>query len=83
MEKFPLSVAIITKNEEENLRLCLQSVAFAGQIVVVDSGSTDATLQIAAEFGCEIHYESWWGFGPQKQLAIDKCREPWILVAGC
>ena len=80
MEKFPLSVAIITKNEEENLRLCLQSVTFARQIVVVDSGSTDATLAIAAEFGCEIYREGWLGFGPQKQLAIDKCREPWILV---
>ncbi len=55
LEKFPPSVAIITKNEEENLRLCLQSVTFARQIVVVDSGSTDATLAIAAEFGCEIY----------------------------
>ena len=80
MEKIPLSVAIITKNEEENLRLCLQSITFARQIVVVDSGSTDATLAIAAEFGCEIYREGWLGFGPQKQLAIDKCHEPWILV---
>ncbi|MGV8058370.1 MAG: glycosyltransferase family 2 protein [Smithellaceae bacterium] len=80
INKVPLSVAIITKNEEENLRSCLQSVAFARQIVVVDSGSTDATLQIAAEFGCEIYNEGWLGFGPQKQSGIDKCREPWILV---
>jgi glycosyltransferase involved in cell wall biosynthesis len=80
MGKFPLSIAIITKNEEENLRACLQSVAFAGQIVVVDSGSTDATLRIAAEFGCEIYVETWQGFGPQKQSAIDKCLESWILV---
>lgn len=80
MEKVPLSVAVITKNEEENLRACLQSVAFSGQIVVVDSGSTDATLQIAAEFESDIYREAWHGFGPQKQLAIDKCREPWILV---
>lgn len=80
MGKIPLSVAIITKNEEENLRSCLQSIVFARQIVVVDSGSTDATLAIAAEFGCEIYNEAWLGFGPQKQLAIDKCREPWILV---
>ena len=80
LEKFPFSIAIITKNEEENLRLCLQSVTFARQIVVVDSGSTDATLAIAAEFGCEIYREGWLGFGPQKQLAIDKCHEPWILV---
>jgi len=80
LEKIPLSVAIITKNEEENIRACLQSVAFAGQIVIVDSGSTDKTLGIAKEFGCEIYNEAWHGFGPQKQLAIDKCREPWILV---
>jgi glycosyltransferase involved in cell wall biosynthesis len=78
--KIPLSVAIITKNEEENIRQCLQSVEFAGQIVLVDSGSTDSTLQIASEFNCEIHSEEWRGFGPQKQSAIEKCREPWILV---
>jgi hypothetical protein len=78
--KIPLSVAIITKNEAENIRVCLQTISFAGQIIVVDSGSTDATLQIAAEFGCEIYSEEWLGFGPQKQLAIEKCRLPWILI---
>lgn len=80
MEKAPLSVAIITKNEEENIRQCLQSVVFAGQIVIVDSGSADATLKIAEEFGCDIFQEDWRGFGPQKQSAIDKCRNPWVLV---
>lgn len=80
MEKIPLSVAIITKNEEKNLRGCLQSVAFAAQIVVVDSASSDATPAIAAEFGCDFYTESWHGFGPQKQIAIDRCSRPWILV---
>jgi glycosyltransferase involved in cell wall biosynthesis len=80
LEKVPLSVAIITKNEEENIRSCLQSISFAGQIVIVDSGSNDKTLEIAATFGCEIYREEWLGFGPQKQSAIDKCNEPWILV---
>jgi glycosyltransferase involved in cell wall biosynthesis len=80
LEKVPLAVAIITKNEEENILSCLQSISFAGQIVIVDSGSTDKTLEIAAEFGCEIYSEEWLGFGPQKQLAIEKCRYPWILV---
>jgi glycosyltransferase involved in cell wall biosynthesis len=80
LEKIPLAVAIITKNEEENISLCLQSVTYANQIVIVDSGSTDATLQIVAEFGCEIYNEAWRGFGPQKQSAIEKCREPWILM---
>lgn len=80
MAKVPLSIAIITKNEEDNIRSCLQSVSFAKQIVVVDSGSTDKTLELAAEFGCEIYSEGWHGFGFQKQLAIEKCRLPWILV---
>ena len=78
--KANLSVAIITKNEEENIRQCLESVSFASQIILVDSGSTDSTLRIAAEFGCEIYSEAWRGFGPQKQFAIEKCRQPWILV---
>ena len=80
MGKVPLSIAIITKNEEENILSCLQSISFAGQIVIVDSGSTDKTLEIAAEFDCDIYSEEWRGFGPQKQSAIKKCRQPWILV---
>jgi glycosyltransferase involved in cell wall biosynthesis len=79
-DKIPLSVAIITRNEAENLPACLKSVSFAEQIVVVDSGSTDATVEIASDFGCDVMVESWRGFGPQKQFAIDKCRNPWILV---
>ncbi len=79
-EKIPLSVAIITKDEQANLYDCLQSVAFADQIVVVDSGSTDETVCIASDFGCEVCCEGWHGFGPQKQLAIDRCRNFWVLV---
>ncbi|MBN1545048.1 MAG: glycosyltransferase family 2 protein [Syntrophaceae bacterium] len=79
-DKIPLSVAIITKNEEENLPDCLRSAAFARQIVVVDSGSTDETVKIAADFGCDVYREGWHGFGPQKQLAIDRCQYPWVLV---
>jgi glycosyltransferase involved in cell wall biosynthesis len=80
LEKIPLSVAIITKNEEENICACLQSVEFARQMIIVDSGSADATLNIANQFDCEIYNEAWHGFGPQKQAAIDKCSQPWILV---
>ncbi len=78
--KIPLSVAIITKNEAGNLPDCLKSVSFAAQIVVVDSGSTDETVKIATDVGCDVLVESWRGFGPQKQFAIDHCRNPWILV---
>jgi len=80
-DKTPLSVAIITKDEEENLPDCLKSVAFAAQIVIVDSGSRDATLRIARDFCCDVFEEPWrGGFGAQKQFAIDQCRQPWILV---
>ncbi|NLX32112.1 MAG: glycosyltransferase family 2 protein [Deltaproteobacteria bacterium] len=76
----PLSVAIITKNEVANLPGCLESVSFARQIVVVDSGSDDGTPEIARGFGCDVFIEDWKGFGRQKQAAIDRCREPWVLV---
>lgn len=79
-DNVPLSVAIITKNEEHNLPDCLRSVDFAGQIVVVDSGSIDGTVAIASAFGCEVYEEPWKGFGHQKQSAIDKCTNPWVLV---
>ncbi|MGZ3594259.1 MAG: glycosyltransferase family 2 protein [Syntrophales bacterium] len=79
-DKISLSVAIITKNEAENLPDCLRSVSFVGQIVVVDSGSTDETVRIASDFGCDVLVESWRGFGPQKQFAIDQCTNPWVLV---
>ncbi len=79
-EKMPLSVALIVHNEAENLPDCLRSVSFARQIVVVDSGSEDETCGIATTFGCTVLCEPWRGFGPQKQFAIDNCREEWVLV---
>ena len=79
-DKLPLSVALIVRDEAENLPDCLGSVAFARQIVVVDSGSRDETCRIAADFGCEVCLEPWRGFGEQKQFAIGRCREPWVLI---
>lgn len=76
----PLSVAIITKNEAANLPACLESIAFASQVVVVDSGSTDETVKIARDFGCDVYEEDWLGFGRQKQVAVDRCRNEWILI---
>ncbi len=78
--KVPLSVAIIAKNEGKNIGACLRSVAFADQIVVVDSGSDDDTVAIARAHGCEVYGEPWRGFGPQKQAAVNHCRHEWILV---
>lgn len=76
----PLSVAIITKNEEKNLPGLLASVSFADEIVVVDSGSTDRTVDLARDFGCRVYVEEWKGDGPQKNSAIAKCSHDWVLV---
>ena len=74
-----LSVAIITRNEETNLARTLESVRFAGEIVVVDSGSADRTLEIAGRFGARIFREPWRGFAAQKNFAISQCRGTWVL----
>ena len=79
-EKLPLSIAIITLNEEERLDDCLTSASFANDIVVVDSGSTDGTAAIAKSYGARVFQEDWQGFGPQKQRAIGHCKNNWVLV---
>ena len=74
-----LSVAIITKNEEANLPRTLASVQFADEIVVVDSGSTDRTVEIARVFNATVYEEPWQGFAGTKNSAIAKCKGDWIL----
>ena len=75
-----LSVIIITMNEAENIRPCLESVSWADEIVVVDSGSSDETLAICQEFSAKIVVNSdWQGFGYQKNLALQQATGDWIL----
>lgn len=74
-----LSVAIITLNEEANLPRTLESVKWADEIVVVDSGSTDKTCDVARSFGAKVFVEEWKGFAAQKNSALDKCTSDWIL----
>jgi glycosyltransferase involved in cell wall biosynthesis len=74
-----LSVAIITKNEEANLARTLASVQFADEIVVLDSASTDRTVEIAREFNARVYDEPWRGFAGSKNSAIEKCNGTWIL----
>jgi glycosyltransferase involved in cell wall biosynthesis len=77
MEK--ISVAIITKDEELNIRPCLESVKWADEIVVVDNGSTDHTLRICREYPVQIYQEEWKGYAGQKNSAIAKTRNEWVL----
>ena len=74
-----LSVAIITLNAAGQLAACLESVAFADDIVVVDSGSSDATGELAAAAGARVIELPWRGFGPQKQAAVAAARHDWVL----
>jgi glycosyltransferase involved in cell wall biosynthesis len=76
----PLSVVIVTKNEEENLARTLESVRWADEIVVVDSGSTDRTVEIARSFGAKVFVEEWKGYAAQKNSALDKATGDWILA---
>ena len=74
-----LSVVLITKNEAANLPRTLASVAWAQEIVVLDSGSTDTTLEIARAAGARVFTEPWRGFGAQKNAAIAHATGDWIL----
>jgi len=75
----PLSVAIITSNPASQLERCLASVAFADEVVVVDSGSTDGTVELAARRGARVVRKEWLGFGAQKQFAVDAASHDWVL----
>jgi len=74
-----LSVVLITLNEAANLPRTLQSVEWAQEIVVVDSGSTDATVEIARAAGARVYQEPWKGFAAQKNSAIAKATGEWVL----
>lgn len=74
-----LSVIVITKNEERRIRRCLESVRWADEIVVVDSGSTDETLKICREFTDRILVRSFDTFSSQKNAALDRATGDWVL----
>lgn len=75
-----ISAAIITKDEEKRLPDCLKSLSFTDEIIVVDSGSKDRTVEIAKEFGCKVFIEDWKGYGNQKNSAIQKCFNEWVIT---
>ena len=74
-----LSVAIITYNEEKNIQRTLESVKWADEIVVVDSGSTDKTVELCRAYTDRVFHQDWLGFARQKNIAIDKTAGDWVL----
>lgn len=74
-----ISAVIITKNEEANLRRCLESVKWVDEIVIIDSQSTDSTLEIAKEYTAKLYSPPWRGFGPAKKEGVARASGDWIL----
>ena len=74
-----LSAIVITKNEAANIGECLDSLAFCDELIVVDCGSTDATMEIARAKGARVEFHEWRGFGPQKNYALSLATKPWVL----
>lgn len=74
-----LSIAIIAKNEERNIERCLKSVRWADEIVVVDNGSVDRTVEISRQYGAKVIHSAWLGFGRLKQLAVQSATNDWIF----
>lgn len=80
MEKMnTLSVIIITKNEARNIKRCLDSVAWANEIIVLDSGSVDNTVEICKAYTEKVYETDWPGFGIQKNRALEKATKDWVL----
>jgi glycosyltransferase involved in cell wall biosynthesis len=76
-----LSVVVITRDEEANIAACLASVSFAREIVVLDSGSQDRTVELARAAGARVEQTTDWpGFGPQKNRALAFATQPWVLA---
>ncbi len=74
-----LSVTIITHNEAHTITDCLESVSWADEIIVLDSGSTDATVELAREYTEQVFVTDWPGFGVQKNRALEKANSEWVL----
>jgi glycosyltransferase involved in cell wall biosynthesis len=84
MNPLPLSISIISMNEEVNLRRCLNSVrGLAAEIIIVDSGSKDGTQAVAEEFGAKFVHQDWLGHRDQKNIALGLCTQPWVLALDC
>lgn len=74
-----ISAFVITKNEENKIERCLSHLAWVDELIIVDSCSTDKTIQIAKKFTKKIYKREFRGYGPQKQAAINMCSNIWIL----
>ena len=80
MPTFPLTLVVMTYNEAKSIARCLDSVPFAGEKLVIDSGSTDDTVAVAQAHGARVVHQDWLGFGPQRNFATTQCSNEWVLA---
>jgi len=78
-ELLPISVFIITQNEEAHIEKVMRSVADMSEVILVDSGSTDNTVEIARQYGAKVYHQPWMGYAKQKQYAMSLCSNEWVL----
>lgn len=80
MDKTPISVFIIAKNEEDRIPYTLKSVVdWADEVIVIDSGSNDKTVEVATHLGAKVVFHEWQGYGPQKVYGETLCKHNWLL----
>lgn len=79
MQKLPLTLAVITCNEQKNIERCLRAADFCDELLVVDSGSTDETVRICESLGARILHRQWTGYGDQKNFATEQAKYDWVL----
>lgn len=75
----PVSVVVITRNEEQHIGRCLNSVRWAAESIVVDACSLDRTAEVAEELGARVYRRDWPGYGAQKNFGVEKATQAWVL----
>ncbi len=81
--KLPISLVILSKNEEQNIERVLNSVDFCQEKLLVDSFSTDRTVELAKSLGARVIQTEWLGFGPQRRFATEQAQNDWVLFLDC
>ncbi len=80
LPKLPITLLIIARNEASAIGRCLDSVPFAAEKLVIDSGSTDGTQEVSQRHGARVVHQDWLGFGPQRNFASTQANHDWLLV---